>query len=315
MPLLQPKTKLDTMTTLKPKIELLPTEDSGKLAVSSLTHITPAIIANIQGSGTISAITEDVLTESLMYLLSDFDAEIGKNKTIQRYIELSPQTRFDSTAGYTVADVGTLVAESLLAQPLAYSSLRIRRVFVDVRSAINRAVIRVRYVTEVTTPEMTGYQVPRVNRVELSSVIDADLLPVSVQVGVVADGIAGFRPIQSAQLPGYVRRASLTPFAWCQWELIVDMNKVATFYADELTESYQLRCAVNVMDRHMKSQVANRSTLVGREELAANRAELFAQYERILCNACKKIYEAISMQPATRHKLEFDKGYSVGSVV
>lgn len=304
------------MATLKSKIELLPVEDSGKLAVSSLTHITPAIIANVQGSGTLSALQEDVLNESMTYLLSDFDAEIGKNRTIQRFIELAPHTRFNSTAGYTVAASGSLVAEELvLAQPLMYSSLRIRRVFIDASSAMNDAVIRVLNLITGATTDKTVDLVAGLNRVDLDVVIDTDLFAGHVKVGVVADGVAGFRPIIEAQLPGHVRRASLVPYVWCQWELIVDFTKIADWYEQELTSAYHLRCGVNVLDRHNKSQTANRSTLVGREELANNRAELHERYEQVLCNACKKIYEAISKQPAVRHAPEFDRGISVGSMV
>lgn len=302
--------------TLKQKIELLPTEDSGKLAVSNLMHLSPAIVANVQGSGTLSDLTETVLTESLTHLLSDFDAEIGKNRTLQRFIELAPFTRFNSTAGYTVAAVGTLVAEELcLAQPLPYSSLRIRRVFVDVSTAINDAVIRVENLLTGATTDVIADLVPGINKIELSSVIATDLLPAHIKVGVVADGTAGFRPITSAQLTGHVRRASLTPLAWCQWELVVDMNKIADAYADELTEAYHHGCGLNVLSRHITSKEANRQTLVGREQVMLDRAELKEQYERILCNACKKIYEAISKQPAVRHAPEFDRGISVGSMV
>ena len=348
--------------TLKQKIELLPTEDSGKLAVSNLMHLSPAIVANVQGSGTLSDLTETVLSESLTHLLSDFDAEIGKNRTLQRFIELAPFTRFNSTAGYTMVASGTLVAEELvLAQPLPYSSLRIRRVFVDVDAGMTDAVIGVLNVLTGATTEVIADLVPGINKIELSpNIINSqenpsnppnppnpsnpsnpskppvpginkielspnplqvgvsiatDLLPAHIKVGVVADGTAGFRPITSAQLTGHVRRASLAPYAWCQWELVVDMNKIADAYADELTEAYHHGCGLNVLSRHITSKEANRQTLVGREQMMLDRAELKEQYERILCNACKKIYEAISKQPAVRHAPEFDRGISVGSMV
>ena len=304
------------MSILKTKIELLLTEDSGKLAVSSLTHITPAIIANVQGSNTIEGITTDVLNESMTYLLSDFDAEIGKNRTFQRYIELSPQTRFDSTKEYTIASVGTLVGEELvLSQPMPYSSLKVRRLFVDASIAVDNAVIRVVDINTGTTTNTTADLAAGLNRVDLDITIDTDFFAGHIKAGVVSNGVAGFRPIVPNQLTGRVRRTSTDINAWCQWELIIDMDKISDFFATELLNAYYLRCGVNVLDRHNKSQNANRSTLVGREELANNRAELHQRYEQILANSCKKIYEAVSKQPAVRHASEFDRGISVGSIV
>ena len=301
--------------TLPQKIELYANGTEGKRAVEDLAHITSAILDNIAEGRDEEALTSAIVEQSLVSLLSEFDAEIGKHKTMRRFLDTSIFTYFDTNADYATATVGTVVGEQLvLARPIPYAVLRLRRLVFESDSALNDATIRIINGTTITT--ITADIVEGLNRIDLDHSLDCDTAPVSVTVGIVSDGSIGLRPIMDTQLPGIIQRGTTAGVCvQSQWELIVDMRKLADDYADELEEAFWYKCGITVLNWHLKSQVANRSTIVGREEIAMNKTELMEVYKVLLCNAVKKIVEVLEKKPVLRNDIRFDRAYSVGSLV
>lgn len=301
--------------TLPHKIELYANGTAGKRAVEDLAHITAEILDNISDGRTEEELEAAIIEQSMVSLLSEFDAEIGKHKTIRRFLDTSIFTYFDANADYVTSTVGTLVGEQLvLAQPLPYAVLRLRRLVIETDAALSDATIRI--VNGATTTDTTADIAEGLNRIDLDHTIDCDAGPVTVTVGIVSDGAIGLRPIMDTQLPGLVQRgATANVCVQSQWELIVDMRKLADDYASELEEAFWYKCGITVLNWHLKSQSANRSTIVGREEIALNKTELMEAYKVLLHNAVKKIVEVLERKPVMRNDLRFDRAYSVGSLV
>lgn len=301
--------------TLPQKIELYANGTTGKRAVEDLAHITAGIINNIAEGRDEQELTAAIVEQSLVQMLSEFDAEIGKHKTMRRFLDTSIFTYFDTNADYVTSTVGTLVGEQLvLAQPLPYAVLRLRRLVFETDSALSDATIRI--VNGATTTDISADIVEGLNRIDLDHSIECDTVPVTVTVGIVSDGVIGIRPIMDTQLPGIVQRgATAGVCVQSQWELIVDIRKLADDYASELEEAFWYKCGITVLNWHLKSQLANRSTIVGREEIAMNKAELMESYKVLLHNAVKKIVEVLEKKPVMRNDLRFDRAYSVGSLV
>ena len=300
--------------TLPQKIELYANSSAGKRAVENLAHITAEILDNIADNRNEEELTAAIVEQSMVSLLSEFDAEIGKHKTIRRFLDTSVFSPFPNDAVYLAPSSGSLSGEVLLlAQPLAYGVLRLRRMVVDSETVVDGATARV---------ISNGVQVLSkdvdltigLNKIDLDVSIDADTLPLRVSVGIV--GAESLKPIQDAQLAGLIKRAATANVtAQTVWELYADMRKLADDYASELEEVFWYKCGITVLNWHLKSQAANRSTIVGREEIAMNKTELMEMYERLLCNAVKKIVEVLEKKPVVRNDLRFDRAYGVGSVV
>lgn len=303
------------MTPLKDRIELYANGTAGKRAVQNLAHITAAIIDNIAEGRTEEELQDDVLEQSLVSLLSDFDAEVGKHKQIRRFLDTSIYTYFDTEADFVVSTAGTYIAEELvLAQPLPYAALRLRRLVIETDSALSDATIRI--VNGATTTDISDDIVEGLNRIDLDHTIAADMKPLRVKVGIVSDGAIGLRPLQETQLNGPIKRATTeNVLLQSQWELIMDMRKLADDYASELEEAFWYKCGIVALNAHLKSQNANRSTIVAREEIALNKAELIEQYKVLMTNAVRKIVEVLDKKPIVRSDLRFDRGYGVGSMV
>lgn len=301
--------------TLPQKIELYANGTSGKRAVEDLAHITSGILDNIAEGRTEGELEAAIIEQSLVSLLSEFDAEIGKHKTMRRFLDTSIFTYFDANADYVTSTVGTLVGEELvLAQPLPYAVLRLRRLVIETNAALNDATIRI--VNGATITNTTADIAEGINRIDLDHNIECDTAPVTVTVGIVSDGTIGLRPIMDTQLPGIIQRGTTAGVCvQSQWELIVDMRKLADDYADELEGAFWYKCGITVLNWHLKSQVANRSTIVGREEIAMNKTELMESYKVLLYNAVKKIVEVLEKKPVMRNDIRFDRAYGVGSMV
>jgi hypothetical protein len=300
--------------TLPQKIELYANGTAGKRAVEDLAHITAEILDNISDGRTEEELEAAIIEQSMVSILSEFDAEIGKHKTIKRFLDTSVYSPFPTDADYLAPSSGSLSGEVLLlAQPLAYGVLRLRRIVVDSETAVEGATVQVLSGSvQVLTKEVD--LVEGLNKIDLEVSIDADTLPLRISVGI--NGAEGLKPIQDAQLSGLIKRAATANVtAQTQWELVADMRKLADDYASELEEAFWYKCGITVLNWHLKSQAANRSTIVGREEIAANKLELMETYERLLDNAVKKIVEVLEKKPVVRNDLRFDRAYGVGSVV
>lgn len=301
--------------TLSQKIELYANGTTGKRAIEDLAHITSDILDNIADGRSEETLTAAIVEQSLVSLLTDFEAEIGKHKTMRRFLDTSIFTYFDTNADYITSSVGTLVGEQLiLSHPLPYSSLRLRRLVFESDSALSDATIRI--INGESTTNITADIIVGLNRIDLDHSIECDTAPVSITIGIVSDGSIGLRPIMDTQLHGLIQRG--TTIGVCvqsQWELVVDMRKLADDYASEFEESFWYKCGITVLNWHLKSQAANRSTIVGREEIAANKGELVEEYKTLLRGAVKKIVEVLERKPVMRNDLRFDRGYSVGSMV
>lgn len=301
---------------LASKIELYANGTTGKRAVENLAHITKAIIGNITEGRTEEELEAAVFEQATVSLLSDFDAEISKHKQVRRFIDASVYTPFQASAERIVGTVDTLVGEQLLlAQPLPYCVLCVRRVVVDSDVSVLGATVKVMN-GDVEVLSQSVDLVAGVNKIDLEVRIEADISPISVTVGIVSNGIAGFLPIQDIQNEGVVKRAATINIpVRTHWELVADMRKVADDYTSELADAFWYKCGIVVLSWHLKSQQANRSTIVGREELAANRQELIEEYKYLLKSAIRKIIESLEQKPVTRHDVRFDRGYQVGSLV
>lgn len=300
--------------TLPQKIELYANGTAGKRAVEDLAHITSSILDNIAEGRSGSELTAAVVEQAIVSFLAEFDAELGKHKTIKRFLDTSIYTPFPKEAAYIAPSNGSLSGEVLLlAQPLAYAVLRLRRMVVDSQTTVTGATVRViSNGTQVLSKSVN--LVVGLNKIDLDLLIDADVLPLRISMGVV--GASSLRPIQDEQLSGLIRRATTTEVtAQTQWELYADMRKLADDYASELEEAFWYKCGITVLNWHLKSQAANRSTIVGREEIAANKTELIDAYEVMLRNAVKKIVEVLEKKPVTKSDLRFDRAYGVGSMV
>ena len=300
--------------TLPQKIELYANGTAGKRAVEDLAHITSSILDNIAEGRSGSELTAAIVEQAIVSFLAEFDAEFGKHKTIKRFLDTSIYTPFPTEAAYIAPSNGSLSGEVLLlAQPLAYAVLRLRRMVVDSQTTVTGATVRViSNGTQVLSKSVN--LVVGLNKIDLDLLIDADVLPLRISMGVV--GANSLRPIQDEQLSGLIRRATTTDVtAQTQWELYADMRKLADDYASELEEAFWYKCGITVLNWHLKSQAANRSTIVGREEIAANKTELIDAYEVMLRNAVKKIVEVLEKKPVTKSDLRFDRGYAVGSMV
>jgi len=300
--------------TLPQKIELYANGTAGKRAVEDLAHITASILDNISEGRSGSELTAAIVEQAIVSFLAEFDAELGKHKTIKRFLDTSIYTPFPTEAAYIAPSNGSLSGEVLLlAQPLAYAVLRLRRMVVDSQTTVTGATVRViSNGTQVLTKSVN--LVVGLNKIDLDLLIDADVLPLRISMGVV--GASSLRPIQDEQLSGLIRRATTTEVtAQTQWELYADMRKLADDYASELEEAFWYKCGITVLNWHLKSQAANRSTIVGREEIAANKTELIDAYEIMLRNAVKKIVEVLEKKPVTKSDLRFDRAYGVGSMV
>jgi hypothetical protein len=300
--------------TLPQKIELYANGTAGKRAVEDLAHITASILDNISEGRSGSELTAAIVEQAIVSFLAEFDAELGKHKTIKRFLDTSIYTPFPTEAAYIAPSNGSLSGEVLLlAQPLAYAVLRLRRMVVDSQTTVTGATVRViSNGTQVLSKSVN--LVVGLNKIDLDLLIDADVLPLRISMGVV--GASSLRPIQDEQLSGLIRRATTTEVtAQTQWELYADMRKLADDYASELEEAFWYKCGITVLNWHLKSQAANRSTIVGREEIAANKTELIDAYEIMLRNAVKKIVEVLEKKPVTKSDLRFDRAYGVGSMV
>ena len=300
--------------TLPQKIELYANGTAGKRAVEDLAHITAEILDNISDGRTEEELEAAIIEQSMVSLLSEFDAEIGKHKTIRRFLDTSVFSPFPNDATYLAPSGGALSGEVLLlAQPLAYGVLRLRRMVVDSETVVDGATARV-ISNGVQVLSKDVDLVVGLNKIDLEAAIDADTFPLRISVGII--GAEGLKPIQDAQLSGLIKRAATANVtAQTQWELVADMRKLADDYASELEEAFWYKCGITVLNWHLKSQAANRSTIVGREEIAANKLELMETYERLLDNAVKKIVEVLEKKPVTKSDLRFDRAYGVGSVV
>ncbi len=300
--------------TLPQKIELYANGTAGKRAVEDLAHITASILDNIAEGRSGSELTAAVVEQAIVSFLAEFDAELGKHKTIKRFLDTSIYTPFPTEAAYIAPSNGSLSGEVLLlAQPLAYAVLRLRRMVVDSQTTVTGATVRViSNGTQVLSKSVN--LVVGLNKIDLDLLIDADVLPLRISMGVV--GASSLRPIQDEQLSGLIRRATTTEVtAQTQWELYADMRKLADDYASELEEAFWYKCGITVLNWHLKSQAANRSTIVGREQIAANKTELIDAYEVMLRNAVNKIVEVLEKKPVTKSDLRFDRAYGVGSMV
>lgn len=305
------------MKTLKETVTLLP--DSGTKAVTELAHITPAIIANITIGSDEETVQNDIRNHAYTSLMSDFDAEFGKHKQVARFVDVSTFTPFTRKDYQALGSDGTTEVLTL-AQPLPYSSLRLRRLLLEASGTFEGATITV---TNLRTGDTQGLQAniaQGFNKIPLETndlpfLVDADSFPLNCQIKIEAEGLR-LRPIQASQLSGLVKRETHDNLLiQTQWELIVDMQKIANDFVQELAEAYWYKMGVVVLGWHLKSQRANNSTIVGREEIAANREELKGEYKKLLCSAVKNIMPALETTKATRNDLRFDVGYSVGSLV
>mgnify|MGYP000399670664 CR=1 FL=1 len=300
--------------TLPQKIELYANGTAGKRAVENLAHITASILNNIADGRNETELTAAIVEQSMVSLLSEFDAEIGKHKTIRRFLDTSVFSPFPNDAVYLAPSSGSLSGEVLLlAQPLAYGVLRLRRMVVDSETAVEGVIVRVLNGSATVLTKEVDLAIG-LNKIDLEVAIYADTLPLRISVGII--GAEGLKPIQDAQLSGLIKRAATANVtAQTQWELVADMRKLADDYASELAEALWYKCGITVLNWHLKSQAANRSTIVGREEIALNKTELMESYKVLLCNAVKKIVEVLEKKPVTKSDLRFDRAYGVGSVV
>lgn len=304
-------------TTLRNKVELYASGGT-KLAVNNLAHITTKVLDNIKETRTDEELTNAIFDQCETTVISNFDAEIGKHKQVKRYYDRSTNAQLPTTSTYTSTTVGQYVAESLFVpQALGYGVCKVRRLLLYSDSAQSGATIRVTNQSTGATTDVTGNIVAGWNKLDVDVSVDCSYFPLSIKVGFISNGNVRLKPFQSdILLSGLVqRRATDTLLVQAQWEVIVDPIKVVDDFSDELKEAFWYKCGVLVLNWHLKSQAANRETLVGREQIIANRDELEEQYKQLLKNAVTKILPALEVTAATKHDTRFDVGYEVGSIL
>ena len=304
-------------TTLRNKVELYSTNGS-KLAVSNLAHITTKVLDNIKDGRSNEELTDAIFDQCETTLISNFDAEISKYKQVKRYYDRSTNVQLPVSSTYTSTSIGEYVGESLFVpQALGYGVFKVRRLLLYSDSAQAGATIRVTNQSTGAATNLTANIVAGWNRIDIDVSIDCNYFPLSVQVGFISNGNIKLRPFQNdILLTGLVqRRATDKLLVLSQWELIVDPMKVVDDFSDELKEAFWYKCGVLVLNWHLKSQSANRETIVGREQIIANRDELEKQYKQLVNNAVTKILPALEVTAATNHDTRFDFGYNIGSVI